>query len=105
MKRNFNTVVKAINNDDMMEQNAKGEQIPVTMKSIALTALLTTQEGDDKLNGTKKIALVELAMKINSTDELDVTAEEIVTLKERVSKIPYNNHMVLYRVDKFLEGE
>lgn len=101
MKRNFNIAIKNINNEDMPDQTGKF----VTMCEVCLTALLVPQEGDDRLDGKKKYELVELAFKINQGDEADLTAEEIVMLKQRISKVPFNTHMITYRVHQFLEDK
>lgn len=101
MKKNFNIVVKNIDGGDMLEQENK----PLTMKAVCLTALLLPQNGDDNLDGKKKCDLVSLAIKINADEEVDVSTEEIVVLKQRIAKVPFTNHMIVFRSHEFLEGE
>lgn len=101
MKRDFNTIVKNINGEDMLEATDK----PLTMKTACLTALLVPQDGDEKLNGKQKCDLVSLAMRINGEGDVEITTEEIVTLKQRIAKVPFGNHTIVFRAHEFLEGE
>ena len=100
MKRNFNTTIRNINGEEMPDSAGK----PVPMRDACLSALLVPQEGDDKLDGVRKCDLVTLAFKINKDEEVDLSAEDIVLLKQRIVKVPYNTHMVVYRVHQFLEN-
>lgn len=101
MKRDFNIIVKNIEDGDMFEQEGK----PLTMKAACLTALLLPQDGDDKLTGVQKCDLVALAFRMNSEGLSEISSEDIVTLKQRIAKVPFNNHIVIFRVHQFLEGE
>lgn len=101
MKKNFNTVIKNIDGNDILETADK----PLTVRAACLMALLSTQEGDDRLDGQKKFSLVELAFKIRDPEEVDISSEDIVLLKQRVAKVPFTTHVILYRIYQFLEDK
>lgn len=101
MKRNFNQPINNINGENIKESPEK----TFSMKDACLSALLIPQENDDKLDGKKKCELVELAMRINANDEVDLSADEIVLLKQRIAKVPFNTHIITYRVHQFLEDK
>src|SRR5690349_20123329 len=50
-------------------------------------ALLIPAKGDDQLTGSAKLKLFLLASKLHGRDELDLAAEDVVLVKDRVGKL------------------
>ncbi len=59
---------------------------PLRLGDVVGVACLSPVEGDDKLSGQKKYDLFALAQKC-AGDSVDLSAEEIATLKERVGRV------------------
>jgi len=61
---------------------------PATLKSATTSALLFQGQDDSKMTGDQKLARFALAKKVHdASDTVDLTAEEIVLIKECVNKI------------------
>ena len=69
---------------NVLEENGKH----ITLKSICINAALGHTESE-RLSGEQKLNLYELAIKIRKGGVIDLTAEEIVTLKDRIGKLYY----------------
>jgi hypothetical protein len=80
MKRDFNAQILNL------------EGLPFSdVKTLRDAALLTFQqgvEGDEKLTGQQRVDLFILADKIVKGGVVDVTAEDVATLKARIGKLP-----------------
>ena len=74
----------------------------VTLGYICVNALLSEVK-DERATGDDKVKRYELAKAIHMNDVLDVPAEGIVLLKDRVGKI--HLPMVVGQVSNFLEGK
>ena len=61
------------------------EPVSMTVRVILINSLLGEVEGE-KLQGTEKLRRFRLASQIQSMDEQDFTADEVVLLKEQVNK-------------------
>ena len=63
------------------------EDTPITVKKTCVDVLLAITEADKGSNGEQKLRYYNLANKIQSGGEVDLTAEEVVLLKERIGTI------------------
>ncbi len=95
MKLNPNLVLSNLNGTEFLREKDKD----VTLGMVCVTALLHPREE----LGTKKADKYELALRIRmAEDEVEVTAEEIVILKEVIG---YSyNALVVGQVYRILEG-
>jgi len=83
MLRNFNQPILGMDNEPLKDE--KGT--PILLENIAVNALLAATQ-DDRADGTEKAKRFTLAMKINNqTEPVDVTAEELVKMKEMIGKV------------------
>ena len=75
----------------------------VTLGLIAVNALTTPQEGDNALSGVEKIHRYDLARDIyKSTLPIEITAEDISTIKGLIIKL-YHNVIVVGQALPMLE--
>ena len=82
MKVNFEQALEGLDRKPLMD----GET-PVTLGAVAVNALMTPMEGDDKLTGDDKLAHWLLAGRIqNATGPLDITPEEATKIKDRIGR-------------------
>lgn len=56
----------------------------VTLRTVALRAMMDPQRGDDQMSGDGKAKLFHLAMKINAEDQPDLDIAELKLLRDRV---------------------
>lgn len=90
---NVDEIIKTLINEptqqviDQLNKMKKGDIL--TLKLISVNALLLTTESDKNLSGKDKLLRGELARRIyNNTDNpIDVSAEEIVLIKDRINKM------------------
>lgn len=75
---------------------------PMTLKSKCVEALLSEAQ-DERATGEDKVKRYELAKAIHMNDTLDVPAEGIVLLKERIGKLYLS--MIVGQVFNLLEGK
>lgn len=59
----------------------------ITNAKIFINALITPQEEDHQLSGEEKLKRFQLAQKFFHGDEVEVTSEEVTTLKTLVAKL------------------
>lgn len=85
MRLNVLTVLKSIKGNDLLEPNEEGEAEVVTLRTVLVNALIIPVEKD---TGVQKVEKFALAMDIQKNDELDITPEQAVLLKEVIAK-PY----------------
>jgi len=91
MKINFDQVLKDLNGNPIPSRLAnpvgKGEpQKMLTLKDVCLNALLANIPGE-QLTGKQKFEQYENATMINKGGVINITAEFITKLKERIGKI------------------
>lgn len=81
MKVDFDTVLTNLSGEELKENDKKH-----ILKDISINSLMANiqQQGDNPEAGTVKIKRYELARKINDGGVVEVTAEEITMIKERV---------------------
>jgi hypothetical protein len=100
MKINFNQNLVGIRGNEIRDQEGK----VLTLKTIAVNALLAVLEIEKNLSGEKKLVRGELARRIyNNDDTIEITTEEIVLIKELVNKMYATE--VVYIVYPLLETE
>lgn len=73
----------------------------MTLRTICTAALFAQIRGDENLSPEKKGEMGFLGLQIQHSDTLDLRAEQIATLKERVGKIAPN--LVVYRAFSLLD--
>lgn len=106
--RDFNTPILNLNGEHM--KNEKGEPIMISepiLNSLQLT--LPGDNGDDqgrgRLSGKQKTEMIALALRIVANpEEVELSSEDATLIKDRVAKMPVNNHILCYRVEQFIEG-
>ncbi len=82
MKIDFSRVIEGLDGE-VMKDGAK----PLTLRAIAVNALLSELKDDGGLRGEDKCMLWNLAQRINGSKEpLILPIEDIATIKERVGK-------------------
>ena len=82
MLRNFDAIINGL--DKLPVTGENGE--PVTLKSLAIGALLAIYKDEENLSGEKKFERYMLAVKINPGGKIDLKAEEIAELKRLIGK-------------------
>jgi hypothetical protein len=81
---NVNTVLTQLNGDPVMDMDGKGNAVEATVKMALVNAVLSPVQTDKPMDKFRKD---ELARKIYNTDgEVELTAEEVVLLKDRVGE-------------------
>jgi hypothetical protein len=78
MKRNFSTPIRRIDGSEFSE--------PQTLATVAFQAATLQMQGDDRLAGPDKLRLYQIAQKVHAGGIVDVSAEDITLLKERIGK-------------------
>lgn len=83
MKLNMMTVLK--DRDGVPMLKAQGGE-PVTLRWICCEALEGFHEEDKGLSGEEKFKRGQLVMKLYSSEEPDLTVEELTMIKQRIGK-------------------
>lgn len=78
MKRNLDTVMTDLDGNPFADG--------ATLKTMVFMALSANLEGDDKMDVTAKMKQYGLLQRVHKGDEIDLTAEEISTIKGRAAK-------------------
>ena len=78
MKRNFDAPMTDLEGNEYADK--------ATLKTVALLAFQSPAKGDDTASGQEKLAQYMLASKIVKGGVIDLTAEEITQLKDRLAK-------------------
>ena len=103
MKLKILEALKAMGGEPLMDlDRATNKQIQLTLRHICVEALLRPLDTDVQLSVMQKFQMGELAHKIyNATEEMDITPEEAVLIKERVGKsFPV---LIVWNVSKLME--
>jgi hypothetical protein len=100
MRLNVLTVLRNLDGIALKEPNEKGEVSEVILRKILVNALMIPAEKD---TGTQKVMKYMLAMDIQKNDEVEVTPEQIVLLKNAVG-YPYGP-LVVGPVWNLLDGK
>ena len=76
---------------------------PLTLRDCCVNALLAPVDGDKKLKGIEKFQIFKLAERIQSSDDVQISAEEIGLIKKRISQVYAN--LIVGRSYELLEQE
>ena len=103
MKINFDSAIKNLKGVDM-KSIADGKETPLILKEIVVTALLADVniQGERPETGQEKLKKFKLAQKIEQGGEIDLIAEDISFIKEKVGKT-YTT-LIVGRVYELLEN-
>ena len=82
----------------------KDKETDIIVKDVLINSLISMVNGDEKLDGANKYEYYKLFKKIDEQEkELEIEAEEIVKIKERVGKV--YNVLIVGQVYDILEGK
>ena len=90
MKLDVTQVLKSISGDNLIDVDENNEVMPISLRYVLVNSLMVPIEKD---SGPKKAEKYGLAIDIQRNDEVEVTAEQIVILKEAIGK-PYGPSVV-----------
>lgn len=95
MIKNFNVPILKLDGTEFDDK--------LTLQTVTLLSLITPIRSDESKDTNYKLSLYRLAQKINSSHEVDITAEDIVLIKDRISTV-MQNIVVIGRAFDMLEG-
>lgn len=103
MKVDFGRIMRTLDGEPLMD-GAPGKSKHVTVGVAVVNALLM-ENPDEKVSGTEKVSRFNLARRIQNGegDSVEVTAEEISTMKDLVGKL--YAPIVVGQVWEHLEGK
>jgi len=78
-----NVPLKTLDGQVMKDNDGQGNAIDATVKMVIVNAILAPVQ---KESGVDKVKKFDLAQRIYKSDEVDLTAEEISLIKERVGE-------------------
>lgn len=82
MRRDFTLPICNLNGEPINEDGK-----PVTLCTVALSALLASFPDEQSLSGAEKVNRMQLALKINKRPrEVDLTVEQLALLKTLIGK-------------------
>lgn len=76
---------------------------PLTLRKVAIEALIQPLRGDEGLDGETKLKHFTLAMLVQEQDQPELSSEHIALIKQRIGK--GYGAIVVGRAFKMLEGE
>jgi len=87
MKINFDSKIKNLKNENM-KLSTDGKESDVILKDVSINALLADirEQGVKPETGREKLKKFKLARKIDAGGEIELTAEEISLIKEKIGK-------------------
>jgi len=100
MKIKTDVVLKNLDGQVMKDNDGKGNAVDATLKMAIVNAVLAPVQNE---KGTDKIKKYELAMKVHKNKEVDLTAEDISLIKERVGEL--FPPLIVGQVYNLLEGK
>lgn len=99
MLRNFDVVIQDLSGSTVVDQDGAS----ITLRSIAIGALMASYKDEQDISGDEKLSRYELAVKINKGGKVEITAEEISKLKKLIGK--GFNVLAVGQAYKLLEAE
>lgn len=87
MKVNFSQILNNINGKPLKHRDEEGNEGDLKLSDVCTNALMSLAEQDKNENGVKKFKRYQLATKIHKQDEVEVTAEEVSLLKEKIGSL------------------
>lgn len=100
MKIKTDVVLKNLDGQVMKDNDGKGNAVDATLKMAIVNAVLAPVQNE---KGTDKIKKYELAMKVHKNKEVDLAAEDISLIKERVGEL--FPPLIVGQVYNLLEGK
>ena len=86
----FTVVLKDLNGEDIIERNLAPDNTakskPLTLGAVAANALLAQFEDEKNLSGEEKVKRYGLAMRVVSSKDAALKAEEVAEIKKLVAK-------------------
>lgn len=85
----FSTPIKDLDGNDLVDPMTiagEGTVKVVTLARVAANALVQNYPDEAGLAGDVKVKRFMLALKVTGAGELDLTAEDVAVLKERIAK-------------------
>ena len=80
------------------------KEVELTLKTICVQAVINSADNaKEPMSVQKKLEYYDLATKINKGGTIDLTQEEIVSIKERVGETP--NILIVGQCYQLLEGK
>ena len=86
MKVNFDVVLKDLDGQPIVELDAKKNELPVTLKLIAVRALTGMLEEDRSMTGEQSFKRLELARKVHAGGEGELDPADAVLIRDRTAK-------------------
>lgn len=84
MKVDVTQVFKTMDGQVMIDNDGKGNAVEATLRMAIVNAVLSPVERESGIEKAKKY---DLAMRVYKEDEVDLKAEEITLIKERVGEV------------------
>lgn len=110
MKRNFNSSFTFIDGRPITEPGSVGadgqpaKAVPLSLLTVALTAIQGIYEDEKNLPPTDKIARFNLATRIYQTPLCEVSAEEVSMLKTLINKA-YPSPLIVAQAWQILDAD
>ncbi|MFP3246913.1 MAG: hypothetical protein RXR20_20535 [Paraburkholderia sp.] len=82
MQRDFSVALKSIGDIAIVDNGQ-----PVTLKMVAINALLSNDEADRGQSGEEKYKRFKLADRIHASDTVEVSVEELALIKRLIGLI------------------
>jgi hypothetical protein len=79
-----NIPILTMDGEQMKDDDGQGNTVDATVKLAIVNAVLSPVQNE---KGVEKVKKYELAKKVYASDEVDLTAEEISLIKERVGDV------------------
>ncbi len=100
---NLNQTLKNFGGEVLKDNDGKGNVIDATLKNAIVNSLLAPLTQGKSEIGVDKVKKYELSRRIYEMDEIELTPEEIVLIKERVGEV--FGAIVVGQVYNLLEGK
>lgn len=82
MLRNFDQTIKDLEGNPVKDD----KENVITLKSIAIGALMASYQDEQNLSGEEKFKRYNLALKINAGGPVEISAEDLSDLKKLIGK-------------------
>jgi hypothetical protein len=103
MKIKTDTPIKNLAGQVMKDNDGQGNSMDASVRTVVVNALLAPLQQGKNEQGVDKVKKYELAKKIFSDDEVELTVEEVALIKSRVGEtFP---PLVVGQVYEMLEGK
>lgn len=89
MKRNFDVVLKKFDGKELVRREnpePSAPEVPLTLKHVAIEAIFAQLPGEESMSGQTKLDLHLLGVRVNAGGDVELKAEELALIKERVGR-------------------